>query len=224
MSQVISILETLKIADPKWTSSEDKHPMVECATFADEIKSKGGKWQSGWHFIDEPFLNEGGKISDYDFTADTHNVTEVIDALNMWMNKSEGYKETFEYETIMSHTYKDHSENNGLSYAMRFLIHYVGDVHQPLHATTRVNHEYERGDFGGNLVYLPDKEGAKNLHAVWDSVIYEFTGRAKLPFNDNDWSDLSSKAQTLMGKYEISDADAMNLDVKQWAHEAFEIS
>lgn len=80
----------------------------------------------------------------------------------------------------MQHTYKDHSESNGLSYAMRFLIHYVGDVHQPLHATTRVDHNYTRGDFGGNLVYLPAKSGAGNLHAVWDSVIYEFTGYAKL--------------------------------------------
>merc|ERR1719453_653049 len=82
--QVINILETLKIADPKWTTSEDKHPMVECATFADEIKSKGGSWQRGWHFIDEPFLDEGGKIGDYNFTFDSHNVTEVINALKMW--------------------------------------------------------------------------------------------------------------------------------------------
>ena len=44
-SQILSILETLKINDPKWTTSEDNHPMVECATFADEIKSKGGRWQ-----------------------------------------------------------------------------------------------------------------------------------------------------------------------------------
>lgn len=96
--QALTILETLKIADPKWTTSEDKHPFVECATFADEIKKKGGQWQSGWHFIDEPFLDEGGKISDYDFQFDTHNVTEVINALNMWFNQSEGYTSTFEYD------------------------------------------------------------------------------------------------------------------------------
>ena len=63
---------------------------------------------------------------------------------------------------------------------MRFIIHYVGDMHQPLHSTTRVDHKYPKGDFGGNLVYLPDREGAHNLHAVWDSVGYEFTGYAEL--------------------------------------------
>jgi len=40
--------------------------MVECATFADEIKGKGAKWQSGWHFVDTPFVDQPGKtIDDY---------------------------------------------------------------------------------------------------------------------------------------------------------------
>ena len=70
---------------------------------------------------------------------------------------------------------------------MRFIIHYVGDLHQPLHSTSRVNHEFPKGDRGGNSVYLPDHEGAKNLHSVWDSVGYEYTGFANLPFSDSDW-------------------------------------
>jgi len=63
---------------------------------------------------------------------------------------------------------------------MRLLIHYCGDIHQPLHATSRVDHEYPKGDFGGNAVPIPEKEGAKNLHSVWDSVIYEFPGYSDL--------------------------------------------
>lgn len=47
------------------THLEGQYPFVECATFADEIKAKGGSWQSGWHFIDTPNLDEGGSISDY---------------------------------------------------------------------------------------------------------------------------------------------------------------
>ncbi|MFV8749917.1 S1/P1 nuclease [Nannocystaceae bacterium ST9] len=54
--------------------------------------------------------------------------------------------------------------------ALRFLIHFVGDVHQPLHAG-RVE------DKGGNevknlqfLEYTPDKQRA-NLHALWDGGI-----------------------------------------------------
>jgi len=87
----------------------------------------------------------------------------------------------------MSHGLKGHSVEDGLSTAMRLLIHYVGDIHQPLHATSRVDHEHPKGDRGGNDFPIPSKEGAKNLHSVWDSVIYEFTGYENLPFSAADW-------------------------------------
>jgi hypothetical protein len=98
ITQFETILAVLKKSDPSWTPSEDKHPMVECVTFADDIKHKGGAYQSGWHFIDTPFLDEGGDISDYDFTYDTHNVTEAITAISQWVDKADGYQDTFEFE------------------------------------------------------------------------------------------------------------------------------
>ena len=60
--------------------------------------------------------------------------------------------------------------------ALRFLIHFLGDLHQPLHATTN-------SDRGGNCVpvkYLkrnPHATGSSytpNLHGVWDTEIVEF--------------------------------------------------
>lgn len=60
--------------------------MVECATFADDIKNKGGRYQQGWHFIDIPYLDQGGKISDYDFTFDQHNVTEALGGIIKWFS------------------------------------------------------------------------------------------------------------------------------------------
>ena len=68
----------------------------------------------------------------------------------------------------------------GRSYALRLLIHYVGDVHQPLHSTSRVNAEFPAGDRGGNSFPLPNHYAANNLHSVWDSVIYEFHESFKL--------------------------------------------
>lgn len=53
--------------------------------------------------------------------------------------------------------------------ALAFLIHFVGDLHQPLHAG-------DRGDKGGNDVkagygdYAPQR---LNLHAVWDGYLAE---------------------------------------------------
>jgi len=79
------------------------------------------------------------------------------------------------------------STEEGLSSAMRFLIHMIGDIHQPLHSTARVNEDYPRGDMGANAFHLPNHYGAKNLHSVWDKVLYEFKYYPKLPFTEEAW-------------------------------------
>lgn len=51
--------------------------------------------------------------------------------------------------------------------SLKYLIHFVGDIHQPLHAV-------DDHDHGGNLVRVtPLREGgrATNLHAAWDTGI-----------------------------------------------------
>jgi len=80
------------------------------------------------------------------------------------------------------------SEDDAISIAVRLMIHYVGDIHQPLHDTSRVDYQYPNGDFGGNTVPLPPKDGVTELHALWDSVGYEFPGYASLPFSDANWT------------------------------------
>jgi nuclease S1 len=54
--------------------------------------------------------------------------------------------------------------------ALRFLIHFVGDLHQPLHAA-------DRHDKGGNsqTVFLNNRR--TNLHRVWDEDLVEALGR-----------------------------------------------
>lgn len=47
------------------TTDEQYHPFTECATFADDIKATGYSFQSNWHFIDQPYLPDGGTIADY---------------------------------------------------------------------------------------------------------------------------------------------------------------
>lgn len=66
------------------------------------------------------------------------------------------------------------------SFALRLLIHYVGDLHQPLHAVSEVDHSYPKGDSGGNDHKIPSEDGVANLHQVWDSVIYNYLGYADL--------------------------------------------
>lgn len=185
VSEVNAILGVLKKSDPSWTTKEDKHPFVECVTFADDIKYKGGSYQSGWHFIDNPYLDQGGSIDDFDFKADEHNATEAISALVDWFNQKGDYKNSYEYQQVSSHGLPNHTPQDSLSTAMRLLLHYIGDIHQPLHATARVDKQYPEGDRGGNSFPLPSKEGAKNLHSVWDSVVYEFAGDFNLVSTEN---------------------------------------
>jgi hypothetical protein len=44
IEKVENILAILKKDDGYIVKNEDKHPMVECATFADDIKWHGGRW------------------------------------------------------------------------------------------------------------------------------------------------------------------------------------
>jgi hypothetical protein len=55
----------------------------------------------------------------------------------------------------MSHGIPGHTEADALSTGMRLLMHYVGDIHQPLHATSRVDPKYPSGDRGGNDFPVP---------------------------------------------------------------------
>ena len=59
------------------------------------------------------------------------------------------------------------------SFHLRLLIHYVGDIHQPLHTSSRFTKLYPNGDEGGNAYSIQEKdEDIDNLHALWDSVLY----------------------------------------------------
>ena len=44
VDNVEKTLLILKKSDPDWTLKEDKYPFVECTTFADDIKFKGGNY------------------------------------------------------------------------------------------------------------------------------------------------------------------------------------
>ena len=63
-------------------------------------------------------------------------------------------------------------EENARSFALRLLVHYVGDLHQPLHALSRVNSNYPSGDRGGNYFPVEERDEVDNMHLVWDSILY----------------------------------------------------
>ena len=66
------------------------------------------------------------------------------------------------------------------SYDLVWLMHLVGDVHQPLHCTTRVEASHPSGDAGGNSVKVcpgtcTGVENPGALHAYWDNLLGTLT-------------------------------------------------
>jgi hypothetical protein len=59
--------------------------------------------------------------------------------------------------------------------ALKFLIHFIGDLHQPLHTA-------DHGDRGGNCIALsPSPDGQdNNLHAYWDVGVVAALGNSAL--------------------------------------------
>jgi len=82
----------------------------------------------------------------------------------------------------------------GDSLNLRLLIHYVGDIHQPLHAVSRYTDSFPNGDEGGNLFMIPVNAEIKELHALWDSVVTKFGEDLALPLNESDWQFLTDKS------------------------------
>ena len=165
--------------DPSKTTYENDYPFVESASFADNIKYSGGGFQSPWHFIDIPFFDQGGSLNDYpQFKEASTDIEGAIEGIVAWFQQSSGYKNNYAYTSIMN--YAKGNEDLGLSIALRFLIHFVGDIHQPLHCLARIDDNYQAGDKGGNLFPVPNHYSADNLHSVWDSVMYEFHTNDKL--------------------------------------------
>ena len=107
------------------------------------------------HFIDTPFSVDGTPLP----ALPTPNiVTALQDNVNIL---------------------KTSTDKNAQAQALRFIIHFVGDIHQPLHCTTRVDSAHPDGDRGGNLVSIkiPDQNGkltTTNLHSYWDGGIGDF--------------------------------------------------
>lgn len=68
-----------------------------------------------------------------------------------------------------------HSTGSDRAVMASFLIHLVGDIHQPLHCATLFNQDFQppEGDRGGNKVFVRAAAGraAIKLHSFWDGQL-----------------------------------------------------
>ncbi|KAF1851447.1 nuclease PA3 [Cucurbitaria berberidis CBS 394.84] len=62
------------------------------------------------------------------------------------------------------------------SYALKWVAHFLGDIHQPLHANGRA--------VGGNTYKVTFGNVSTQLHAVWDGYIPYFAANVSKPFSN----------------------------------------
>lgn len=116
--------------------------LAEASLWADEIRSEP-QWQvsSPWHYVNIP----DGQA--YDRTRRDRD-GDVIEAL-------ERFVAVLRYES---------SSRGDKVAALKFIAHFVGDIHQPLHVGRAV-------DRGGNEIRVSWFGEPSNLHRVWDSEV-----------------------------------------------------
>jgi S1/P1 Nuclease len=118
------------------------------------------------------------------------------------------------------------TDKNAQAQALRFIIHFVGDIHQPLHCTSRVTNALPDGDRGGNLFKIKLANGNRsNLHSYWDGGIGAFP-RTGPNFAPPPLRTIRPAANLAM-RGNPANAPDVNLDdpfnFNAWADESFEL-
>ena len=129
---------------------------VTAAVWADDFKTPLGT--SAWHFIDLPFSLDGTSTSGVVAAS-----FDVVQAINLCITN------------LQSATVAQSNK----AVCLRYLLHFVGDVHQPLHASTAVSAAHPTGDAGGNSFPI-DTTTWFNLHSLWDGgggYLFDSVGR-----------------------------------------------
>lgn len=119
------------------------------ANWADFIRSDTSfKYIDSWHYINLP---EGLSQQDLFTYLEKYPAPNVYSKIKELVAQLKNPKSTLEQK----------------QFALRLLIHFVGDIHQPMH-TARKN------DLGGNKVLLTWFGEKSNLHRVWDEGLINY--------------------------------------------------
>lgn len=118
--------------------------LARAGTWADEVRSDPD-WRKAdpWHYIS---IDDDETLE----TAERNPRGDVLEAMER-------------FEAVLRDPAAPREEK---VIAVRFLTHFVGDVHQPLHVG-------RRGDRGGNEIVVLWHGEPTNLHSVWDHHLLE---------------------------------------------------
>lgn len=107
-----------------------------------------------------------------------------------------------------------------------FLFHLIGDVHQPLHTTTRYSPKNPDGDAGGNgfAIRMPPETRIRNLHSFWDAAGGLF-GFDTVTRDAAGMARIRESAERITRQFpESGMPERKVLDVQQWVDESNQIA
>lgn len=176
--------------------------LISVASWADDLRNDGVNVFNQWHYINIPFRAEKVKVR-LPSVPNSNIVTAISDGQQVLINKN-----TKPWEK---------------SFFLRFLVHLVGDIHQPLHCVTRISKYRLAGDRGGTDYYVQfpwdDQRQAQPLHALWDKEIGLYPDLEK----NFDPEQIKKVARALEREYpkESFQKELAKTDFYQWAGESF---
>ena len=118
--------------------------LAEVSTWADQIRVQRPE-TAPWHYVNIPIHLQLVESSGFDPTRDCPNEACVVAKIE-------------QFERVL--TDRQASDRQRLE-ALKYLVHFIGDVHQPLHAS-------KNQDRGGNEVPVMFMGSQTNLHAIWE--------------------------------------------------------
>jgi hypothetical protein len=104
-----------------------------------------------------------------------------------------------------------------------FLYHLVGDVHQPLHASTRYTAALPEGDAGGNRFPILTADGrTSNLHSFWDGSagLFGDDPYPRQPLDQAGRDRILALANAVMKEHPAETLDWTDLDPHAWVVES----
>ena len=155
---------------------------------------------ANWHYIDRGYAADETVPQSFDSHNVVWAINQAIHVLNS-RRSTDGEKAIF----------------------LRFLIHFVGDIHQPLHCIDRYSVDFPQGDDGGNL-FLIDGGKIANLHRLWDRGVGYFEQfSAKYPRHNEQIKVIASAIEQRFPRSYFQQQLAIN-DPNVWSQEGYQLA
>jgi hypothetical protein len=124
---------------------------MRASTWPDEIRRRESEYNHPkWHFIDYPL-----KPSRFPFVPGPSPNDDVLYAIAQCQKTLADRKASPEKRAAY----------------LSWLIHLIGDLHQPLHCSSLFTSAYPDGDKGGNDFFIKPADQGIPLHRLWDGLL-----------------------------------------------------